>query len=139
MPIIPDLPVAAEPAALLRSVFRSGQARQDEVRLELFVGTDPRVDCTFVVETSPGVAESYDIHGAELEFYRKARPQDPDGTPLYSTADGIEITSGAGGRASIQFDADDLPRAGQYRYHIDAVRGDQRVTLAWGPLSVRAR
>lgn len=139
MPIIPDLPPDVEPAALLRSVVRPGNA-QDEVRLELFAGTDPRVDCSFVVETSPGLAEPYDIHGAELEFVRKARRQDPDPPALHSTADGsIAITSGAGGRASIQFVAADLPRAGQFRFHLDAVRDNQRVTLAWGQLSVRAR
>lgn len=141
MPIIPDLPATTEAATSLRSLVstaRSGQ--QGEVRLELFAGTDPRVDCTFVIETSPGVAEPYDIHGAELEFYRKARQQDADPSPLYSTEDdSIEITDGPGGRASIHFAAADLPRRGQFRFHIDAIRDDQRVTLAWGPMTVLAR
>jgi hypothetical protein len=143
MPIIPDLPVTTEPATSLRSLVVNGRnARQEEVRLEVFAGTDPRVDCSFVIETSPGVAEPFDIFGADLEFYRKGRIQDPDGDPLYSTDEGtIAITDGVGGQASVQFAAADLPRRGQFRFHIDAIRGDdgQRTTLAWGPLTVLDR
>lgn len=127
------------PTFTIRSPVSPGDG-PPETRLQVFLNTAPLVEWQLFREGRPGQAEPFGLETAAVAFYKKPRNSDPDPEPLYSTAaGGIAITSGPGGIVAIQFDAADLTRPGQFRYHLDAVRSGQRTVLAWGPLTILAR
>ncbi len=112
-------------------------AKPTEEAIRVFAASDPVVQCTFLVDQGDRTIAPYDLTGAQLEFYRKARSDEADNLPLYSTADGsIVVVDAMAGRASIQFDQHDIRYAGQFRYHVDAVRDGRRTVLGAGPLTV---
>lgn len=107
-----------------------------EVPLRLFAASDPVIACSFVAEVG-GRIQPYDLVGSAVEVYIKPRAEDPDGLPTYSTAAGsVIVTDAPGGLVSVQFDSHDIRYAGQFRYHVDAVKNGLRTVLAWGALTV---
>lgn len=109
---------------------------QPEVPLRVFAASDPVIACAFSAEVG-GRLRPYDLTGAAVEFYIKPRAEDPDGLPAYSTAaSSIIVTDAPGGLASVQLDERAIRYAGQFRYHVDAVKNNRRTVLAWGPLTV---
>jgi hypothetical protein len=115
----------------------TGTRPQPEVPVSLFAGTDSVIDCLFVADDGRGGVHPYDLTGAAIAFYKKARVNDPDPTALYTTANGgIVVIDPVGGHAQIQVLKTHVPRRGQFRYHVDATVAGLTVVLAWGPLSV---
>lgn len=112
---------------------------QQEAHLTLFARKEPVIGCTFLCDDGTGKTSPYNLSGAVVEFYKKARNDDPDPAPIYSTTNGaILVTDAPGGKAKIQVNATHVPRPGQFRYRVDAVKDGHRVVLAWGALTVQS-
>lgn len=113
---------------------------QAEVPLHLFAAKSPVIRCRFLEDTADGpTLQPFDLAGASVQFIVKAREVDPDPAPLYTTENGgVVVVSSIDGLADIQVQAADVPRHGQFRYRVDAVKAGRRVVLAYGPLTIRS-
>lgn len=106
-----------------------------QLPVTVYQNNDPEVEFSLVIA---GTETPYDLTAATVEFFIKESPVDADPSPAtYRTANSsIVVTDAPGGVLVVKFAAADLAAAGDRFYHLDAIVGGKRQTLASGPLYV---